>query len=179
MRGFKPGSFPTLAGYVGTTIKPRAEAVLTSHNADPVLAVWRYGLGISVAYTPDVAGPWSKAWVTWDGYARFWAQVIKGTFRSNESDFALRAQIRGQTGEVAVDGIDRQGGYLNFLPVFAQVTSPDGQRVSKLELPQRDPGRYENSFPALERGFYRIEVFRKDQEKAVAWAGDDVDRLSG
>lgn len=171
VRGFKPGAFPTLAGYVGTTIKTRAEAVLASHNADPVLAVWRYGLGVSVAFTPDVGGPWSKAWVGWDGYARFWAQVIKGTFRSNESDFALRAQIRGQTGEVAVDAIDRQGAYLNFLPVFAQVTAPDGQRTTKLELPQRDPGRYENSFAALDRGFYKIEIYRADSDRAVAVGG--------
>src|ERR1044071_3240029 len=36
---------PPLGGYVATTLKSTADLVLMSHQEDPVLATWRYGLG--------------------------------------------------------------------------------------------------------------------------------------
>lgn len=170
VRGFAQKELRVINGYVGTTAKPRAEVLLASHHGDPVLATWRYGLGVAAAWTPDVAGPWGRKWVEWEGFPKLWAQIVKATFRSNESDYALRTVIRGQTGEIAVDAIDRAGAYLNFLPLFAQVYGPGG-RVQRVELPQRDPGRYQSAFAALDRGFYRIEVYRKDKESAIAVGG--------
>src|SRR5207247_440409 len=44
---------PPLGGYVATTLKQTAELVLMSHQEDPVLATWRYGLGRAAAFTSD------------------------------------------------------------------------------------------------------------------------------
>jgi Ca-activated chloride channel family protein len=171
VRGFAKRDFPELTGYVGTTTKPRADSILVSHHGDPVLATWRIGLGATAAFTADAGGTWSEHWVKWAQFPRFWAQVTKAMFRANDSDFTVRAQVRGQEGEIAVDAVDRTGAYLNFLPLFAQVHGPGGVKVQKIELPQRDPGRYLGSFAAQERGFYRIEVFRKDRDRPVAVTG--------
>ena len=45
LRGIEPQELPPLRGYVLAYPKPAAEVLLVSDKADPVLAVWRYGLG--------------------------------------------------------------------------------------------------------------------------------------
>ncbi|RPI08814.1 MAG: VWA domain-containing protein, partial [Zetaproteobacteria bacterium] len=49
---------PPLGGYVSATPKPTADVLLLSHQRDPVLAAWRYGLGRSVAFTSDAKAKW-------------------------------------------------------------------------------------------------------------------------
>jgi Ca-activated chloride channel family protein len=171
VRGLAPAGYPRLTGYVGTTLKNRAEIVLASKNSDPVLATWRYGLGVTTAFTADVGGSWSADWLNWPDFARFWGQLVKITFRSNESDFTVRAMIRGEAGEVSVDAVDRRGTYLNFLNLFAEIQQPGDKKFTHLELPQREAGRYQNRFPATERGFYRVRVFRKEQSAPLGTTG--------
>lgn len=55
---------PALDGYVAATPKEQAGTVLVSAQGDPVLAAWQYGLGRSVAWTPDVDGRWSAGWAS-------------------------------------------------------------------------------------------------------------------
>jgi hypothetical protein len=45
------GSAPFLLGYVVTRAKPTSEVVLATENGDPLLTWWRYGLGMSVAFS--------------------------------------------------------------------------------------------------------------------------------
>ena len=73
---------PPLGGYVATTLKSTAELVLMSHQEDPVLATWRYGLGRSVAFTSDAKAKWGVLWLRWREFNRFWAQLIRWTLRS-------------------------------------------------------------------------------------------------
>ncbi|MDD4843622.1 MAG: VWA domain-containing protein, partial [Anaerotignum sp.] len=56
-------SVPLLGGYVGTTAKSRGDMVLISDREEPILAAWQYGLGQTVAWTPDVGGTWTKDWL--------------------------------------------------------------------------------------------------------------------
>ena len=49
---------PFLLGYVVTRAKPTAEVILATESGDPLLAWWRYGLGISVAFTSDAKARW-------------------------------------------------------------------------------------------------------------------------
>ena len=55
------GGTPVLLGYVGTTKKPTATNVLQSHQDDPVLSTWQYGLGKAVAWTSDARQRWAAA----------------------------------------------------------------------------------------------------------------------
>src|SRR6266700_1935651 len=56
---------PPLGGYVATSMKSNADLVLMTHQEDPLLATWRYGLGRSVAFTSDAKAKWGVLWVRW------------------------------------------------------------------------------------------------------------------
>src|SRR5262249_11574892 len=68
---------PFLLGYVLTRPKPTSEVVLTSEKGDPLLSWWRYGLGMTAAFTSDAKARWAAEWLTWPGYSKFWAQVVR------------------------------------------------------------------------------------------------------
>ncbi len=74
-------SAPSLLGYAETRPKPEAHMVLTSAAGDPLLAWFRYGEGISVAFTSDVESRWAAAWLGWPDFGRFWIQVVRGAMR--------------------------------------------------------------------------------------------------
>lgn len=51
----REGGFPEMLGYVGTTLKSNATAVLMDDKKEsPILATWQYGLGTTAAFTTDV-----------------------------------------------------------------------------------------------------------------------------
>lgn len=62
-------------GYNVTSPKPEA-TVLVEHEGDPIVAVWEYGKGRSMAFTPDPQPHWSGDFHLWDGYSQFWRQAI-------------------------------------------------------------------------------------------------------
>ena len=84
MRGLDQG-LPRLRGYNGTTAKPAAQTVLVTARDDPLLAQWQYGLGRSVAWTSDSTGRWARDWVGWDGFSRFFSQLVSWTFPGEET----------------------------------------------------------------------------------------------
>ena len=73
---------PPLGGYVATSLKPTAELVLMSHQEDPVLATWRFGLGRAAAFTSDAKAKWGVLWLRWRDFNKFWAQLTRWTLRS-------------------------------------------------------------------------------------------------
>ena len=102
-------SVPPLGGYVASTLKSTADLVLMSHQEDPVLATWRYGLGRSVAFTSDAKAKWAVLWLRWREFNKFWSQLIRWTLRSGtRSDTVAVVERLDTTGEVVV-GHRRQG----------------------------------------------------------------------
>src|SRR2546427_6650028 len=73
---------PPLGGYVATTLKQTAELVLMSHQADPVLASWRYGLGRSAAVTSGAKAKRGLPWLRWRDLHKLRAQLTRRTVRS-------------------------------------------------------------------------------------------------
>src|SRR5438132_5715041 len=107
---------PPLGGYVATTLKQAAELVLMSHQEDPVLATWRYGLGRSAAFTSDAKAKWGVLWLRWRDFNKFWAQLTRWTLRSgSRSDTVALVERHDDVGEVVVDAIDGKGEFINFL----------------------------------------------------------------
>src|SRR5205807_6491070 len=101
---------PPLGGYVATTVKSTAELVLMSHQEDPVLATWRYGVGRSVAFTSDAKAKWSVLWLRWRDFNKFWAQLTRWTLRSGtRSDTVAIGDRRENTGEIVADPVDPEG----------------------------------------------------------------------
>jgi len=158
---------PPLGGYVATTIKQNAELVLMSHQEDPVLATWRYGLGRAAAFTSDAKAKWGVLWLRWGEFNKFWAQLTRWTLRSgSRSDTTAIVQRTDQTGEVVVDAVDGKGEFINFLDSQIGVVAPSRER-SVVELEQIGPGRYRGRFPAPQEGVYLVGMAQRKADRVV------------
>ncbi len=145
---------PPLGGYVATTIKPTAEQLLMTHQEDPLLAAWRYGLGRSVAFTADAKAKWGILWLRWRDFNKFWSQTVRWTLRAGaRSDTTATVERRDGQGIVTVDAIDQKGEFINFLDTQLGVINPDKSQ-NVVELEQVAPGRYRGTFPTRGEGVY-------------------------
>jgi uncharacterized membrane protein len=187
VRGFSNSDLPEVTGFAVTTPKERSEVVIARETGEPIVALWRYGLGIGAAVTTDAGGRWSPAWSRWPGLARLAGQIVKATVPSGATGFRLRARARGRAGDIVVDtpigaesaaapsgrapsGAEGAAGHtLDPLPLAATVTGPDGSRQS-VALAQAEPGRHRGAFAATRRGFYRVSV-RRGGSTAVVSSG--------
>ena len=152
---------PFLLGYVVTRRKATSEGILVSESGDPLLAWWRYGLGTTVAFTSDAKSRWGAEWLTWPGYSKFWAQVVRHAMRKNDVKGVIVdvKQERGRA-SVTLDAIDPSGRFLNQATTEATVIDPQlGQR--KLELKQTAPGRYVAEFDTPASGAYHLNITQK------------------
>ena len=52
---------------------------------DPLLGAWQYGLGRSVVFTSDAKSRWAAEWLSWPGYGKFWAQVVRHSMRKSDA----------------------------------------------------------------------------------------------
>jgi Mg-chelatase subunit ChlD len=161
-RSLPKTGMPELHGYLGTTLKPGAEAPLINGFGDPILAVWQCGLGKSAVWASDVHGPWGKDWRRWKtGFIPFWEAVIKSIVRSEISDFKLGLQLRGREVAVVVDAVDREGHFLNGEKLSLGIKPPEGKPYG-IPLQQTEEGRYQGRFFAEQRGFYAVRL-KKDE----------------
>jgi uncharacterized membrane protein len=65
-----------LLGYNKLTAKPGAKTLAT-YDGDPIITVWEYGKGRSMAFASDCNLHWAGSFLDWHGYARFWQQAIR------------------------------------------------------------------------------------------------------
>jgi Ca-activated chloride channel family protein len=158
---------PPLGGYVATTLKQTAELVLMSHQEDPVLATWRYGLGRAAAFTSDAKAKWGVLWLRWRDFNKFWAQLTRWTLRSGtRSDTTAVVARHDRTGEVIVDAVDSKGEFINFLDSQVGIVAPNRER-SVIDLEQVGPGRYRGRFEAEQEGVYLVGIGQRRQERVV------------
>jgi hypothetical protein len=115
-----------------------------------------------VAWTSDATGRWAKNWVTWEDYARFWAQVVRYTLSTNAAaNSVVRVAHEGEAATLTVDAKSDQGVYLNGLTMLANVVGPDGA-TQTVTLQQIGPGQYSGEFTPLVEGAYLIRVAGND-----------------
>lgn len=160
-------SVPPLGGYVATTLKQNAELVMMSHQEDPILATWRYGLGRAAAFTSDAKAKWGVLWLRWRDFNKFWAQMTRWTLRSgSRSDTVATVERRDGTGEITVDAIDGKGEFINFLDSQVGVVAPNRERTV-IDLEQVAPGRYRGRFPAPQEGVYLVGMAQRRNDRVV------------
>jgi len=160
MRGLTTESFPHLQGYVATTAKDNATIPLLTHQDDPLLAHWRYGLGKSVAFTSDVTNRWATDWITWKSFNQFWAQTVRWAMREvTRSNFRVETSARDGKGHIKIDAVDDKGAFVNFLRPEGNVTGPGPAFARRpISLSQTGPGIYEGTFPLNDAGVYMINM---------------------
>ena len=164
--GLANNPFPDLLGYVVTTAKDSATLPLVSHEDDPVLAHWRYGLGKSVAFTSDVTSRWAVNWLGWEGFDRFWVQTVRWATREiTPTNFQVDTWIEGGKGHIKVDAMDSDGNFINFLQPRGVVTGPGPEyKQTNVALQQTEPGIYESSFPVNDNGVYMMNLMYTQED---------------
>jgi Ca-activated chloride channel family protein len=138
--------------------KARAELLMRA-DKDPLLVAWRYGVGRVMAFTSDLSGRWGKDWVTWQGFPQWASQLARDTMRKvvetkTRTDFSAD----GESIKVTTDLTSRDGKFLNYLKLKANITTPN-QASDERALQQTAPGRYEGKFTPAARGIYFVTLF--------------------
>jgi uncharacterized membrane protein len=152
VRGLDFRSAPPLLGFVSTKAKDGAEVFLTTSTNSPLLARWQYGLGRAVMFASDVKNRWSADWLQWDGYGKFWSQLLRDTLRRETGEQVSFAVARdGDEARVRLRAMSDQGQWRNNLAPRVRVTAPGGAR-EELALRQTGPGFYEASLPVATSG---------------------------
>lgn len=158
---------PFLLGYVMTRPKPTSEVILATEKGDPLLAWWRYGLGMTAAFTSDAKSRWAAEWITWEGFGKFWTQVIRQTMRKSDArGIAVETSKLGKAVNLTVDAANELGQFLNHSEVELTVIDPQLRR-SKSLLKQTAPGRYASDFATPSSGAYHMEIALKQNDQVV------------
>lgn len=172
MAGYESVEFPFVLGYVMTRAKPTAQVLLAVESGDPLLAVGRFGLGTGVAFTGDWAERWGGEWLAWDGFGSFWAQILRGAIKKDDS-IGLGASGIVQNGRWLIDVTrnDEAGRPLSGVQWDSEVFDENGtsQQVTVEEI---GLGRY---FASVEIGdAQRLALRLSDplngKSKTLQWA---------
>jgi len=158
LAGIDLDTAPFLLGYVITKPKPTSEFILASEAGDPVLVWWRYGLGMTAAFTSDAKSQWAAEWLTWPNFGPFWAQVIRHCMRKSESKGVfVEVQRDGDRSRIIVDSVDPSGRFINQATTKMTVIAPRLER-SNVDLEQIAPGRYQAEIQTDITGAYHLEL---------------------
>ena len=156
---------PDLLGYAVAKAKEKSEVLLESPREDPLLVRWQYGLGRTAAFTSDLKDRWAVNWLRWNGYSKFWSQLLRETVRPRDnSELNLSVVRDGDHARITADAIEKDGKFRNNGEFQLSVVQPD-QSISNVPLHQVGPGSYEVQFPLEQEGSY---VFRVTGEKVGA-----------
>ncbi len=152
---------PFLLGYVMTRPKPTCELILATEKGDPLLAWWRYGLGMTVAFTSDAKSRWAAEWLTWPGYSKFWAQVVRHAMRKSDAKGVfVQVEHARRQGDGHARPVDAAGRFLNEAETELTVIDPQ-LGTARLTLEQTAPGRYRREFDTPHAGAYHLEMTQK------------------
>ena len=152
-------ALPQLKGYVATAEKKAAQVIITSHKDEPVLAVWNYGLGKSVAWTSDVKPAWSAGWIAWENFGKFWGQVVNWSLPTEDSaKFDLIVSSTNGSGNVVIDA--QQSSPSTFV---VQVAGPNGSSQS-VDMEQESSTRYTGNFQMTDSGSYIVTAIHNDDQ---------------
>jgi uncharacterized membrane protein len=166
IKGLADEEIPPVTGFVLTSVKdnPLVEVALVSpkpagdKNAT-LLAAWTYGLGKAVAFTTDAGQRWAGQWTDWDGYDKFFSQMVRWSMRptGDAGNFALAGGVEQGKGTVVITALDKDDEFLNFLNMTGSAFSPDGKALP-LRIEQVAPGRYVGEAAVDRAGDYFLAI---------------------
>ncbi len=147
---------PFLVGLCRNAAQANERIHFGSESGDPLLTWWRYGLGMTVAFTSDAKRQWAAEWLSWPQFGSFWAQVIRHAMRKNDTKGVFVEVARqGSQARIMVDAVDEAGQFINGAQTKLTVIGPDLQNVI-LAMQQTAPGRYEAEVTTARSGAYQI-----------------------
>ena len=152
LSGVFEAGLPSLLGYVGASAKETAREVLRSDEDDPILTVWQYGLGKTVAWNSDISGKWSRNYINWNKNLKLWQNLINFTIE-NYASGNVTMNVSEQGGKATVTLKNKNSD--KPLQSSIVVVSPTGES-SEEKLYETAPGEYGVTIALKETGVYMI-----------------------
>jgi len=165
LSGLSDADLPVVFGYVMTHVKPVTQLLLVAHTGDPILAVSRYGLGSSLAYTSDVTDTWGSQWLIWDQFGRFWSQALRGILRRESAEgLGLQQHQDHDQWTINITRQDEAGRPLSGIHFDAQ-TVDNREIVKRLPVEEIGFGRYRLVVPAEDAESLSLRLDDRDHNK--------------
>ncbi|MCX6094605.1 MAG: VWA domain-containing protein [Candidatus Bipolaricaulota bacterium] len=158
------GEIPPLQGRALTYSRPTAEVLLAA-GTDPILARWRLGLGRAAVLNTDLAGIWSRDWLSWSRAPLLLEALLGCVEAGTWVDQGLQPSVEvGEFGiRVSVEARESDGSFADFLRLEAALL-PGGTAAP---LAQTSAGRYETTLPTLAEGGYALRVVDQTRGRVV------------
>ncbi|MCR5419044.1 MAG: VWA domain-containing protein [Lachnospiraceae bacterium] len=159
--------WPHIGGYVATSAKGGARLLLESSEEDPVLSVWQYGLGRTVAWSSDTTGVWSGSFAGSEDYVTLWKRICDYGFGSENEE--------GDRVEVVSGGADTSGQTLirylttEYGPdttVKGVYTTPEGEQ-KEIALNAKKPGEFEAQLSESKEGIYYLSLKKEEKGESA------------
>ena len=149
--------WPVLYGYIAATPKTASVPVIVSDNKEnPILTVWQYGLGRTVAWNSDVTGKWSSAFSGEDDYVRMWKRIVDyATGNVDMGEDRVDVVTVGERTEVTYQTDDYAGG----TEILVTVIDPEGESTEE-KLHATAPGKYTAQISTPQNGLYHFNIRR-------------------
>jgi Mg-chelatase subunit ChlD len=167
------GAIPEVRGYLATAPKPSADVPLISHQDDPILATWAYGLGRAAAVTTDARHRWTAGWAEWPRAARFWSQVVRWTMSRETGPLDVHVGIEGDHARIVLDARAQDGSPIATWEAGAVVVGSEGE-AAHARLVQTRPGWYEADLALPSPGAYLVTVVAEEHGRPVGRASQPL-----
>lgn len=157
-QGLFADGWTDILGYIAASPKDGAQQLILSSEGDPILTVWQYGLGRSIAWNSDVDGGWTAGYSGEGDYAEMWRRMIDyscGSSSIGEDYVKVKTEGEQTVLEYHTDEYDDR------TEINAVFTTPDGG-TGEVDFTASEPGVYRAVFDSIESGLYNINVRRSD-----------------
>lgn len=151
--------WPVVYGYVAATPKTMSNPVIVSiEKDDPILTVWQYGLGRTVAWNSDVTGEWSGAFAGQEDYVQLWKRIVDySAGNANMGEDSVNVVTVGERTEVTYQTED----YSSGTEIFVTAIDPEGTMVEE-KLHATAPGKYTAELSTPQTGLYHFNIRRNE-----------------
>ena len=152
--------WPVLYGYIAATPKTASSPVIVSDDKEnPILTVWQYGLGRTVAWNSDVTGEWSGAFAGKDDYVQMWKRIVD--YSTGNADMG-GDRVDVVTSEEQTEITYQTDDYKSGTEILVTVIDPDGNSAEE-KLYAVAPGKYTSELSTPQTGLYHFNIRRSEE----------------
>lgn len=165
-RGLFDQGWPVLYGYVAASPKAASTCVVAAAGKeDPILTVWQYGLGRTVAWNSDVTGQWSGGFAGQQDYVGLWKRIVEYAAGNAEMDGdQVNVSVAGEEARL----VYRTEHFSGETQILATVMDPGGNS-REIRLHAVAPGSYEASVPTSDPGLYHFHFRRTENGETQSY----------
>ncbi len=161
-KGLFAQGWPNVYGYVSSSPKTASSSIITTlDKEDPILTVWQYGLGRTVAWNSDVTGQWSGPFSGEEDYVQLWKRIMD--YSAGNADLGedqVNVVAVGETAQVVYETDE----YNSATQIHATVVDPEGN-AQEVTLHATAPGKYETEIATPDMGLYHFNIRRMEGEE--------------